>query len=201
VSEQLFNAGDRVHIAESERNGHTFGEAFGRVDRDYGGEWVKVCVDGEQYPYPHDVPAIPRELLTLVEAAEDDDEEGETAPQPRRVESSSQDLTSETAWDGTNYPTHMVEVWIMNDGKFIDIARNFARFDETGKQLGEYLGRVLFDRRALPAEERRWITRDTAHTLDLVAGDLTQDGDDTPAREALKRVDWKRIASSLTDGQ
>lgn len=119
----------------------------------------------------------------------------------KRVESSSQDLTSETAYDGQNWVTHSIEVWIMNDSTFFYTAQNYARFDETGTQLGEYVDRLLFDRAALPGEERRRITRDDAHTLSLVAADLTQEGDGTPAREALKRVNWKHIAACLTDGQ
>jgi hypothetical protein len=117
----------------------------------------------------------------------------------RRVESSSQDPTSETAYEGQNWATHSVEVWITNDSTFFYTAQNYARYDETGEQLGQYIDRLLFARPELPAEERRRITRDDAHTLKLVAGDLTRDDDTTPAREALKRVNWKYIAASLTD--
>ncbi|MFE0490112.1 hypothetical protein [Streptomyces griseoaurantiacus] len=124
-----------------------------------------------------------------------------TAPTPRRVTSSTQDLNDETGYDGTNWATYSVEVWITNDSSFFDTAQNYARFDETGEQLAQYVDRLLFDRAALAPEERRRITRDDVHTLKLVAGDLTRDGDSTPAREALKRADWKRIGASLTDGQ
>ncbi|WP_428957866.1 hypothetical protein [Streptomyces sp. cg35] len=123
-------------------------------------------------------------------------------PELRRVESSSQDLDSETGYDGTNWPTHAVELWIMNDGKFIDTARNFARFDESGKQLAEYITRLLTDRDALPVEERRRITLDDTHTLGLVADDLTRQGSGSATTtEALASIDWTRIAGTLTDGE
>lgn len=127
--------------------------------------------------------------------------EGTTLAEPRRVKSSSQDLDSETGYDGTNWPTHSVELWIMNDSSFIDTARNYARFDETGEQLGKYISRLLVARHELVGEELKRITRDDLHTLTLVAGDLTRENDSTPAAEALKQVDWKWIARSLTDGE
>jgi hypothetical protein len=65
-----FAAGDRVEIAETERDGHLFPAATGTVDRDHGGEVVHVAIDGDYYKYPHQVPAIPRELVT---PAEDED--------------------------------------------------------------------------------------------------------------------------------
>jgi hypothetical protein len=75
MTSELFNAGDRVHIAEMERDGHTFEEAHGTVDRDTGGAVVHVQLDGQSYRYPHEIPAIPRELVTLVESDEDDEPE------------------------------------------------------------------------------------------------------------------------------
>lgn len=102
-------------------------------------------------------------------------------------------------YDGQNWATHSVLVWVENDSSFVDTARSYARFDETGEQLGQYIDRLLFDRSALAPKERNRITADNARTLKLVAGDLTQEGDDTPAREALKRVNWRYIAAQLTD--
>jgi hypothetical protein len=68
-----FRAGDRVEIAETERDGDLIAGGFGTVDRDHGGENVFVEIDGDRYAYPHQVPAIPRELLTLLESDEDGD--------------------------------------------------------------------------------------------------------------------------------
>jgi hypothetical protein len=120
-----------------------------------------------------------------------------TMPEPRRVESSSQDLTSETAYNGTSWATHSVSLWIENDSSFYDTACNFAKLDDTGQELRGYVFRLLFDRDALAYEERKRLTRDDVHTLRLVVGDLTAESDDTPAREAFDKVDWARVRADL----
>jgi hypothetical protein len=74
MSETQYNSGDLVEIAETERDGHLFPAATGTVDRDHGGAVVHVQIEGDYYQYPHQVPAIPREQITLIEAAA---EEGE----------------------------------------------------------------------------------------------------------------------------
>ncbi|MEU9405718.1 hypothetical protein AB0E08_08425 [Streptomyces sp. NPDC048281] len=63
---EIFNAGDRVRVAAT--NG--IKAANGTVDRDLGGEVVKVAIDGETYTNPHKIPAIPREAVTLIESDE-----------------------------------------------------------------------------------------------------------------------------------
>lgn len=205
----LYNHGDSVHIFA----GGGFDEAHGIVEHDMGGAVVHIHITGERGQYPHDAKPIARESVSrLMDGCEEcqqisaqqkadeefeEEAEEETAPEPRRVESSSQDLTAENAYGGQNWATHSVAVWIENDGSFADTALNYARMDNTGGQLGDYIGRLLFDRDALAYEERRRLTRDDVHNLGLVADDLTQDGDDTPAREALKRVNWEYVAAAL----
>ncbi|MFJ4902949.1 hypothetical protein [Streptomyces sp. NPDC088727] len=121
-------------------------------------------------------------------------------PAPHRIESSAQDLTDETGYNGTNWPTHTVDVWIQNDGKFLDTASNYAKIDETGAQLRDYLHRLLFNRSGLACEELRRITGDDRHTLGLVADSLTRDTDDTDtAQQAFARIDWEYLRASLLD--
>lgn len=325
---ETFEPNARVHVAESERDGHTFPAASGEVDRDHGGAVVHVRLDGESYKYPHDIPAIPRELVTLVEGAEDGDDdldeetdeetepqdaataaatvlraagyssfeavnEGDAAviyhladgervkgagelldygnaletagwsgpgehvipmtesatathttrlvaippteaerdkatirnkalpieerraafrrhnrrgnpfyeqqeaaePTPRRVTSSAQDLTDETGYNGTNWPTYQVDLWLANDASVLEDATNHARMSP--ESLREYVETLLFNRGALPEVARKRLTRTNAHDFDNVRDSLAREIDGTTPRQAFDRIDWDYLRASL----
>lgn len=112
-------------------------------------------------------------------------------PEPRRVESSGQDLSSETGYDEQNWATHSIRVWIENDSSFNGIALELVRNDETGLELRDYLHRLLFARASLAYLERRDLTRADLGTLRLVAGETT------PAHEVFDTINWKYVRASL----
>ncbi|MGW1436783.1 hypothetical protein ACWD7M_16230 [Streptomyces griseus] len=119
-------------------------------------------------------------------------------PTPRRVESSSQDLTDETGYNGTNWPTHTVDVWLQNDGKVIEDATNHARV--SADSLSDYVGKLLFDVHGLPSIARERLTQTDAHTFANVREGLVRDIDGTgTAQEAFKRIDWEYVRASLLD--
>jgi hypothetical protein len=100
-------------------------------------------------------------------------------------------------YDGQDWATHGVSVWITNDGSFYDTACNFAKMDETGSQLRDYLFRLLFARESLADQERKRLTADDMHTLRLVVADLDDNQHGATAREMFDRVNWAEIRSDL----
>lgn len=124
-------------------------------------------------------------------------QEETTMSEPRHVESSSQDLTAEDAYDGTNWPTHSLSASILNNSKIIENARNYARMDATGAEVRDYLYLLLFERGSLVTEERRRLTLTDAHDLDNARDDLGREIDGTTPRQGFERIDWKRVAADL----
>lgn len=106
---------------------------------------------------------------------------------------------TDNVYDGQNWATHSIAVWIANDESFYDTAANYAKLDETGEELRGYLTRLLFRRHELAYPELRRLTRDDLHTLGLVVGvgGLVQEGDPTPTREAFATVDWGYVRAEL----
>lgn len=66
----MFDHGDRVKVAGSA----DFPEAYGTVENDFGGEVVKVHIDGEDARYPHNATSVPRGMVTLARQIEDGNE-------------------------------------------------------------------------------------------------------------------------------
>ncbi|MFD8654970.1 hypothetical protein [Streptomyces mirabilis] len=109
-----YNSGDRVEIAAT----GDLGGALGTVDRDHGGENVFVFIDGEPNRYPHDAKPIPRDLLTLIEA--DEDEEEGDAQLSDLIAADGVTLTSELIATGTNnegWQHHEYRVTLAYDGR------------------------------------------------------------------------------------
>lgn len=104
---------------------------------------------------------------------------------------------TEGPYDGQNWPTHSISVWIENDSIFVDTALNYAKMDETGYGLRKYVYRLLFDRNALALQERHRLTRDAVRTLDAVVGELGLDGEGVTALEAFGTVNWKYVRDDL----
>lgn len=104
---------------------------------------------------------------------------------------------NEGPYDGTNWSTHAIITWLVSDATFVDTARNYAKLDETGTSLAAYLFSLLFNRRDLSPEEQRRITRDTAHTLDMVRDSLNQDGAEPHPRWAFRAANWPYICAVL----
>ncbi|MDQ1041508.1 hypothetical protein QFZ75_008010 [Streptomyces sp. V3I8] len=114
---------------------------------------------------------------------------------PRSVESSSQDLDDETGYNGTNWPTHTIDVWINNDHKVYEDAVNHSRV--SADSLRDYVEKVLFDLYALPVDVRKRLTQTDAHGHANVRSSLAREDDATDPREAFTRVDWEYVRSSL----
>jgi hypothetical protein len=106
-------------------------------------------------------------------------------------------MSTEGVYDGQNWPTHSIAVWVENDVRFAETARNYARLDETGAELRGYMHRLLFDRGALASEERRRLTRDSVRTLDAVVGELPDGGDGASPQEAFDTVNWQYVCAEL----
>lgn len=103
----------------------------------------------------------------------------------------------EGPYDGQNWPTHSVVVWIMNDAQFYETAVNYARLDEDGAELRGHLTRLLFDRDLLAEQEWRRLTPDNRRTLDLVVGSLSPEKGLRSQREAFGTVNWKYVQAAL----
>ncbi|MFE0472715.1 hypothetical protein ACFW2V_13970 [Streptomyces sp. NPDC058947] len=100
-------------------------------------------------------------------------------------------------YDGQNWPTHHLALWIANDGTFTDTASNYAKLDENGEELRKYMQRLLFDRSSLAEPEQRRLTRDDVRTLNMVTGDLAQDDENLSARKAFDKVNWRHVREEL----
>lgn len=100
-------------------------------------------------------------------------------------------------YDGQNWPTHHLALWIANDGTFADTASNYAKLDETGEELRAYVERLLFDRNSLAVPERRHLTRDNARTLDMVMDGLADEDENSSARHAFAQVNWQHVRAEL----
>jgi hypothetical protein len=105
---------------------------------------------------------------------------------------------NEGPYDGQNWPTHSISVWIENDSRFFDTACNYAKLDETGEEVRAYLTRLLFDRTSLSAEERRRLTCDAVRLLDEVSGALADHDDTLSVLEAFGQVNWQYVRLGLT---
>lgn len=91
-------------------------------------------------------------------------------------------------YDGQNYATHSVAVWITSDGKFIEDARNAARAGET--ELRDHLRPVIFGPRAHRSADDR-------HTIALIRDGLSEAADSGEAADGFDAINWAYVRASL----
>jgi hypothetical protein len=102
------------------------------------------------------------------------------AATPRRVEGG--------PYDGQNFATHSVAVWITNDGTFIEDARNAARAGED--ELRDHLRPVVFGPRAHRSADDR-------HTIALIRDSLSEAADGRDASEGFDAINWAYVRAEL----
>lgn len=102
-----------------------------------------------------------------------------STPTPRRVESS-----VDGPLTGPALATHLVTVWLLNDGAFYVGASDFAAEDETGGALKAYVTGWLY-----PSAPLTKVSRDTAHNLKNVASGFT--------RADFDGIDWTAVRDEL----
>jgi hypothetical protein len=91
-------------------------------------------------------------------------------------------------YDGQNFATHSIAVWIISDGTFIEDARNAARAGET--ELRDHLRPLIFG----PMAHR---SADDRHTFTVIREGLSDAADGGEPSEGFDKINWEYVRAAL----